>query len=176
MADQDMPIESAEDTIKRIFSTGDSTVGAEITHEFNRYSRLQEVTFPKPARTRLIAVANQKGGVGKTTSTVNIAAALAKNGARVLVIDMDPQGNCSTALGVRHESGEPSVYDVLEGRMSIAEVKRPCPDFETLDVVPASIDLSGAELEVAQFENRNNLLNEAVQQFLRGSNEHPDSG
>ncbi|MBW3095553.1 ParA family protein [Bifidobacterium sp. 64T4] len=174
MADQDMPIESAEDTIKRIFSTGDSTVGAEITHEFNRYSRLQEVTFPKPARTRLIAVANQKGGVGKTTSTVNIAAALAKNGARVLVIDMDPQGNCSTALGVRHESGEPSVYDVLEGRMSIAEVKRPCPDFETLDVVPASIDLSGAELEVAQFENRNNLLNEAVQQFLRESDEHFD--
>ena len=58
--------------------------------------------------------------------------------------------------------------------MSIAEVKRPCPDFETLDVVPASIDLSGAELEVAQFENRNNLLNEAVQQFLRGSNEHFD--
>ena len=131
MADQDMPIESAEDTIKRIFSSGDSTVGAEITHEFNRYSRLQEAKFPKPARTRLIAVANQKGGVGKTTSTVNLAAALAQNGARVLVIDMDPQGNCSTALGVRHESGEPSVYDVLEGRMSIAEVKRQCPDLSS---------------------------------------------
>lgn len=174
MADQDMPIESAEDTIKRIFSSGDSTVGTEITHEFNRYSRLQEAKFPKPARTRLIAVANQKGGVGKTTSTVNLAAALAQNGARVLVIDMDPQGNCSTALGVRHESSEPSVYDVLEGRMSIAEVKRQCPDFSSLDVVPASIDLSGAELEVAQFENRNNLLNEAVQQFLRESNEHFD--
>ena len=75
---------------------------------------------------------------------------------------------------MRHESGEPSVYDVLEGRMSIAEVKRQCPDLSSLDVVPASIDLSGAELEVAQFENRNNLLNEAVQQFLRESNEHFD--
>lgn len=167
-------MESAEQTLQRIFASGNSTVGAQIAQESDRYAQLQQATFPKPAQTRLIAVANQKGGVGKTTSTVNISAALAQAGARVLVIDLDPQGNCSTALGVRHASGEPSVYDVLEGRLGIAEVKRPCSDFPSLDVVPASIDLSGAELEVAQLTNRNNLLNEAVQTFLNNADEHYD--
>lgn len=174
MADQKSPMESAEQTLQRIFASGESTVGAQIAQESDRYARLQQTSFPKPERTRLIAVANQKGGVGKTTSTVNIAAALAQAGARVLVIDLDPQGNCSTALGIAHASGEPSVYDVLEGRRTIAEVKRPCSDFSTLDVVPASIDLSGAELEVAQLANRNDLLNEAVQTFLGETEEHYD--
>lgn len=105
-------------------------------------------------------MANQKGGVGKTTSTVNTAAALANKGAQVLVIDMDPQGNASTALGVSHASGEPSVYDVIEGRSDLGDVITVCPDFPTLDVVPASIDLSGAELEVADLPNRNTLLKE----------------
>ncbi|WP_172146840.1 ParA family protein [Bifidobacterium panos] len=167
-------MESAEQTLQRIFASGNSTVGSQIAQESDRYARLQQATFPKPAQTRLIAVANQKGGVGKTTSAVNISAALAQAGARVLVIDLDPQGNCSTALGVKHASGEPSVYDVLEGRLTIAEVKRPCSDFPSLDVVPASIDLSGAELEVAQLENRNNLLDEAVQTFLNDADEHYD--
>ena len=167
-------MESAEQTLQRIFASGNSTVGAQIAQESDRYARLQQATFPKPEQTRLIAVANQKGGVGKTTSTVNISAALARAGARVLVIDLDPQGNCSTALGVKHASGEPSVYDVLEGRLTIAEVKRPCSDFPSLDVVPASIDLSGAELEVAQLANRNNLLNDAVQTFLNDADEHYD--
>ncbi len=174
MAVQESPMESAEQTLQRIFASGNSTVGAQIAQESDRYAQLQQATFPKPAQTRLIAVANQKGGVGKTTSTVNISAALAQAGARVLVIDLDPQGNCSTALGVKHASGEPSVYDVLEGRLSIAQVKQPCSDFPSLDVVPASIDLSGAELEVAQLANRNNLLNEAVQTFLNEADEHYD--
>ncbi len=174
MAVQESPMESAEQTLQRIFASGNSTVGAQIAQESDRYAQLQQATFPKPAQTRLIAVANQKGGVGKTTSTVNISAALAQAGARVLVIDLDPQGNCSTALGVKHASGEPSVYDVLEGRLSIAQVKQPCSDFSSLDVVPASIDLSGAELEVAQLANRNNLLNEAVQTFLNEADEHYD--
>ncbi|NEG55624.1 ParA family protein [Bifidobacterium platyrrhinorum] len=167
-------MESAEQTIRRIFAEGQSPVGAEIALESDRYAQLQKQTFPKPSKTRLIAVANQKGGVGKTTSTVNLAAALANNGAQVLVLDMDPQGNASTALGVRHASGEPSVYDVLEGRLTLAEVKHQCPDFETLDVVPASIDLSGAELEVADLPNRNSLLKEAVDKFLAESDVHYD--
>ena len=100
--------------------------------------------------------------VGKTTSTVNTAAALANKGAQVLVIDMDPQGNASTALGVSHASGEPSVYDVIEGRSDLGDVITVCPDFPTFDVVPASIDLSGAELEVADLPNRNTLLKEAL--------------
>lgn len=174
MAEERNPMESAEQTLQRIFGEGSSPVGAEIAQESSRYARLQKITYPKPSKTRLIAVANQKGGVGKTTSTVNVAAALAKSGAQVLVIDMDPQGNASTALGVRHASGEPSVYDVIEGRLKLAEVKHQCPDFETLDVVPASIDLSGAELEVADLPNRNTLLKEAIDAYLEASEVHYD--
>ena len=167
-------MESATETIKRIFGGSDSPLGSQIADESSRYRALQKAVCPKPEQTRLIAVANQKGGVGKTTSAVNLSAALAQFGSKVLLIDMDPQGNASTALGAPHASGEPSVYDVIEGRKTIAEVKRACPDFDLLDVVPASIDLSGAELEVADMENRNVLLKTAVDEFLENSEEHYD--
>ena len=167
-------MESATETIKRIFGGSDSPLGSQIADESTRYRALQKAVCPKPEQTRLIAVANQKGGVGKTTSAVNLSAALAQFGSKVLLIDMDPQGNASTALGAPHASGEPSVYDVIEGRKTIAEVKRTCPDFDLLDVVPASIDLSGAELEVADMENRNVLLKTAVDEFLETSEEHYD--
>lgn len=167
-------MESATETIKRIFGGSDSPLGSQIADESSRYRALQKAVCPKPEQTRLIAVANQKGGVGKTTSAVNLSAALAQFGSKVLLIDMDPQGNASTALGALHASGEPSVYDVIEGRKTIAEVKRACPDFDLLDVVPASIDLSGAELEVADMENRNVLLKTAVDEFLENSEEHYD--
>ena len=166
--------ESADDVIKRIFADGTSSVGLQMASSSERTRVLDETVFPQPSRTRFIAVANQKGGVGKTTSTVNIAAALAKAGSRVLVIDMDPQGNASTALGVPHGSGQPSVYDVIEGRKGIAEIKLPCPDFETLEVVPSSIDLSGAELELADLPNRNYLLRSALHAFLTESDLHYD--
>lgn len=167
-------IESASETIRRIFGDGNSSLGADIIDESTRFHALEQQEFPKPSRTRLIAVANQKGGVGKTTTTVNISCALASHGAQVLVIDMDPQGNASTALGVSHGTQDPSVYDVLEGRMSINEAKVQCPQFKTLDVVPASIDLSGAELEVADMVNRNDLLREALSKFLEESEVHYD--
>ena len=92
----------------------------------------------------------------------------------VLVIDMDPQGNASTALGAKHNSGDPSVYDVIEGRAGIADVMQTCPEFPTLQVVPASIDLSGAELEISDLPNRNDLLDEALDKFLDESEIHYD--
>ena len=94
--------------------------------------------------TRIIAVANQKGGVGKTTSTVNIAAALALAGARVLVVDLDPQGNASTAIGLDHTEGTPGIYEALGGELTLSEVVRPCPDIDGLFGAPATIDLAGA--------------------------------
>lgn len=170
----DDEFESADDVIKRIFGDGDSSLGAQMASTTERSKALDAKPVPRPARTRFIAVANQKGGVGKTTSTVNIAAALAKSGSHVLVIDMDPQGNASTALGIPHGSGQPSVYDVIEGRSGIADIMVPCPDFPTLSVVPSSIDLSGAELELADMPDRNTVLKRALQTFLAQSGTHYD--
>lgn len=118
--------------------------------------------LPRPAATRVFVVANQKGGVGKTTSTVNIAASLAQLGQRVLVIDLDPQGNASTALNVEHRRGVPSTYDLLVDGAALADVVTTCPDVPNLDVVPATIDLAGAEIELVSVVAREQRLRKAV--------------
>jgi chromosome partitioning protein len=119
--------------------------------------------LPRPQGTRLIVVANQKGGVGKTTSTVNLAAALSQLGQRVLVIDLDPQGNASTALGVEHRRGVPSTYDLLVNGDALADVVQAAPDTDSLWVVPATIDLAGAEIELVSVVARENRLHKAIQ-------------
>jgi chromosome partitioning protein len=119
--------------------------------------------LPRPDVTRVFVVANQKGGVGKTTSTVNIAAALAQLGQRVLVIDLDPQGNASTALGVEHRRGVASTYDALVDGVPLAEVVSPSADIDNLSVVPATIDLAGAEIELVSVVARENRLHKAIQ-------------
>ena len=121
--------------------------------------------WPRPFRCRVMTIANQKGGVGKTTTAVNLAAALAQHGSRVLVLDLDPQGNASTALDVEHHAGVPSVYDVLVDDRPLAEVVRPAGDMPGLYCVPATIDLAGAEIELVPVVARELRLARALRAF-----------
>lgn len=128
-----------------------------------RFGARMQPSMPRPGHTRVVVVANQKGGVGKTTSTVNIAAALAQLGQRVLVVDLDPQGNASTALGVEHRRGVPSTYEAVVDGVPLADVTTECPDVPGLWVVPATIDLAGAEIELVSVVARENRLHKAIQ-------------
>jgi chromosome partitioning protein len=122
--------------------------------------------FPPPGRIRVITVANQKGGVGKTTSTVNLGVALALYGLRTLVIDLDPQGNCSTALGVEHTVGTPSIYDALAGDSTLGEVVHATTASPLLRCVPATIDLAGAEIELVSVVAREHRLRRAIEAHI----------
>jgi len=118
--------------------------------------------WPRPGACRVITIANQKGGVGKTTTAVNLAASLAMHGARVLVIDLDPQGNASTALDIDHHSGVPSVYNVLVEGQPLSSVVRPVAGYPHLYCAPAAIDLAGAEIELVPLVARESRLARAL--------------
>lgn len=124
------------------------------------------LTLPRPAEPRVIVVANQKGGVGKTTTAVNIAAALAFGGLNVLVIDTDPQGNAATALGVEHGSGVRGTYEVLIEGASIGELVQRSPHTPNLHVLPATIDLASAELELVNMAGREARMKRALQTYI----------
>jgi chromosome partitioning protein len=128
--------------------------------------RAARAPLPRPDVTRVFVVANQKGGVGKTTTAVNIAAVLAQHGQRVLLVDLDPQGNASTAVGVDHTEGTPSAYQVLISGMPIADVVAACPDVDGLMVLPATIDLAGAEIELVSLVARETRLRKALETYL----------
>ena len=125
--------------------------------------RLKEA-MAKPASTRIFTVANQKGGVGKTTTTVNIAAALSMGGLRVLVIDLDPQGNASTALGVEHRQSA-GVYEVLMGSAQISEVIQKVAGFPALDCLPSNTSLANAEINLVSMVARELQLKAAIDEI-----------
>ncbi len=117
----------------------------------------------RPAGPRIIAIANQKGGVGKTTTSINLAAALAEKGKRVLLVDIDPQGNASTGLGIEQSKRQNTAYDLIAGDAQLQDVIQDT-EIAGLGIIPATTDLSSADIELFSNEKRSFLLHDALRQ------------
>ena len=165
------PPTTAPIAVPSSFSFADTPLARELSEITRRRQALAAEALPLPEKTRVFTVANQKGGVGKTTTTVNLAAALARNGARVLVIDLDPQGNASTALGIEHRSDTISVYEVIINDEPMSNVVQKSPEFAALYCLPATIHLAGAEIELVSMVAREQRLRTALERFLSESEE-----
>lgn len=113
---------------------------------------------------RIIAIANQKGGVGKTTTAINLSACLAEKGQKVLAIDMDPQGNMTSGLGLDKDSIEKNIYDLMIGESDVKEVLQK-DALDNLDVIPTSIDLSAAEIELIGVEDKEYIIKNAIEEI-----------
>lgn len=154
--------------------TFDSPLARELADLSTRRRALDDISLTFTGDPRVITVSNQKGGVGKTTTTVNLAASLASLGARVLVIDLDPQGNASTALGVPHSADVPSVYDVLIDQFPLADIVQTSPESPLLLCAPSTIHLAGAEIELVSQVAREHRLRTAVEEYLASVEERID--
>ena len=149
----------------------------ELYENAERLASVETQRLPRPAKTRIFTISNQKGGVGKTTTTVNLAAALAAKGFKVLVIDLDPQGNASTALGVPHQEGVKGIYEVLTEGTPLAKVIQPSTESPNIGCIPATIDLAGAEIEIVTQIDRDkwhNLLKTSLDEYIATIPVKPD--
>ena len=146
--------------------TFDSPIARQLSELNKRRRKLSDSKAKKPASTRIFTVSNQKGGVGKTTSTVNLAAALGVLGMKVLVIDLDPQGNASTALGVEHGLDIAGTYEALIDSTPLSELIQQCPEIPNLRCLPATIDLAGAEIELVELNDRHLRLRNVLYAHL----------
>ncbi|WP_343572923.1 ParA family protein [Mycobacterium sp.] len=167
MSAPDNPLGPGAGLVSRETSELDTPIGAAAERAMQVLSR-SCTPLSRPPQRRLFTIANQKGGVGKTTTAVNLAAALAVQGLRTLVVDLDPQGNASTALGIedRH-SGTPSSYEVLLGEIPLQDAMRQSPHSDRLFCVPSTIDLAGAEIELVSMVARENRLRTALAELDR---------
>ncbi|MFK0402813.1 ParA family protein [Microbacterium sp. NPDC090225] len=145
----------------------DTPLARELADLSARRRALESTKVEFSGDTRVMTVSNQKGGVGKTTTAVNVASALAGLGAKVLVIDLDPQGNASTALGVPHNAETASIYDVLIEGTPLAEIVQQSPEDENLFCAPSTIHLAGAEIELVAQVAREHRLRTALDEYLK---------
>ena len=152
----------------------DTPLARELVENSRRLETVGAQTVPKPSQTRIITISNQKGGVGKTTTTVNLAAALASKGLSVFVVDLDPQGNASTALGIDHHAEIKSIYEVLIDDVPLEKVIQVSQERPGLTCVPATIHLAGAEIELVSLVAREQRLRTAIENYINTSITPPD--
>jgi chromosome partitioning protein len=165
-ADGGIIAEDAEVVVPEVpANPADTPIGQAAAAAVGVRGKTEREAWPRPKQCRIMTIANQKGGVGKTTTAVNLAASLSQHGCRVLVVDLDPQGNASTALDVAHHVGQPSVYNTLVEESSLAEIISAVPDMPGLFCAPATIDLAGAEIELVSMVARESRLTRAIEQL-----------